>query len=521
MVPLWGVTIFAYVNLWYVRAFGDMMPLDMLLMPQNMDDKVVDGAIEQLVWTDIWLVVPALLTTTVCVLWRKRFARGRFSADTGFIALVVGLLMSWAGFKARAAEYADLQGFDVDQAHAEEIFFDISGKRCYMQAHHYWRLGLLGYLWYQAESTFFERRLTAEERARVDNYVNARLAERDAAMAADTDRFSANRGKNLIFIIVESLAAEAPEMLHGGQPIAPTLAALMSDSTAIVFDHVIPQTNHGRSSDGQFIYNTGMLPLRQAVLAKRYPRADYPSLAKALEGYVSAEVTGEHATFYNRSYTSRSFGFDKLIHGDAGEWSTDDIIFAKSIDEAKSMAATGRPFMMLTVSLTMHDPYEAGAAVPTDITMSPDGLDPRAANYLERVNEFDARLNVFLEQLKANGLYDNSIIVIASDHEPRMRCLPDGFITNNILFIALNTGVGFRDSRIIGQVDVFPMVLDLMGVNNYSFPGLGRNPLRQPQLNAAKDAFGTMYGSPDNAESSRLEEAWQVSELMVTGGVFK
>ena len=66
----------------------------------------------------------------------------------------------------------------------------------------------------------------------------------------------------------------------------------------------------------------------------------------------------------------------------------------------------------------MHDPYNHRIPAPTGIS-SAEGYDPRDLNYYEQVHIFDSLLAEFLDRLKADGLYDNSVIVIASDHEPR------------------------------------------------------------------------------------------------------
>ncbi len=131
----------------------------------------------------------------------------------------------------------------------------------------------------------------------------------NAVISTPSGSAGANRSRNLIFIIVESLASDAVGATVNGVKVAPTLSALAADSSAIVFRRMQAQVNHGRSSDGQFIYNTGLLPLRNNVVAKRYPSANYPSIAKALGYANSSEVVGEKPTFYNHSITNLSYGY--------------------------------------------------------------------------------------------------------------------------------------------------------------------------------------------------------------------
>lgn len=519
LIPVWGVAVFAYVNMWYVRAFYDMMPLDMLTMTQNMDDRVVDGAIEQLYLSDIWLLLPPILFTVLALLLQRRCRIGRFSPDMRMMTLVVTIVVAWVGFKQRSAQYNEMRGGELPQREMDRQFYELTGTRAYLQSFHFWRLGLVGYLWFQAESIFCRSELTEAERAEIEAFIAEQRAAFMSGLGAG-DIIAANRDKNLILIIVESLAAEAPELRHNGKPVAPTLASLMSDSTVIVYDRMVPQTKHGRSSDGQLMYNTGLLPLRQVAVALRYASADYPSLAKALHR-PSSEVIGDPPTIYAHNRTNLSYGYDRFRASETGYWYQDDRIFEVANEEARLLASKGGPFFLTVVSLTMHDPYDTPLHNPTDITYTPGDLDPRGANYLDRVREFDSRLKVFLEQLKSDGLYDNSVIVIASDHEPRDRCLPTGLVSSDILFMVVNSGLpGYRSHNRIGQVDVYPTILHVMGVNDYGFVGLGTDLLANPGVNYAIDAFGRTFGEPDEVISKRLERAWNVSEKIIEGRYF-
>ena len=88
-------------------------------------------------------------------------------------------------------------------------------------------------------------------------------------------------------------------------------------------------------------------------------------------------------------------------------------------------------------------------------------------NYLEATALFDHELGLLLERLKEMGVYDNTLVVIASDHNdymddnPRGRPSidPDG---DDCLLLVVNAGA--QVEGLIGHIDVFPTILDLMGL---------------------------------------------------------
>lgn len=509
-IPVIAMTVFCYVNLWYCRAFYDLMPFESLGMGGNMEDRVIDAFFDQLRAADLLLLLPVAAFGTVAWLTRGRWRVRSFPlwAKVAMTLVAVGL---YAGdYLYRAYRLHDANRKLGSYAEMIVKYPRRSKSYSYKFTQHLTRMGYMWYIGWQLYEVVIDKQLSGPERKRIDAFWQE---QRRLPRAAS--EFASNRGKNLIFIIVESLASDAVDMEINGMDVAPTLKALAADSSAIVFRKIQPQVNHGRSSDGQFIYNTGLLPLRNNVVAKRFPSARYPSVAKALGYGRSSEVVGEKPTFYNHSTTNVSYGYTGFIHGVDDTWLTDDRIFANGLEEILRLP---QPFFCAVISLDMHDPYNHEIKSPTAISAA-EGYDERDLNYLEQVHTFDAILSDFLDGLKRAGRYDNSVIVIASDHEPRRTALGEGLISSDIFFMALNTGRGMHSDRIAGQIDVMPTILDIMGVEGYEYPGLGHSLVAEPEFHGAIDAFGQRFDADDG--SARLEEAWKVSALMIEGGYFK
>lgn len=509
-----GMTIFCYVNLWYCRAFYDLMPADSLGMGDNMQSRVIDAFFDQLRAADWLLLLPPLFFGAVWTLLR-RTARGiRFSSGAKTVLTALALLLYGSAYMTRCYRLYDINRNLGNYPHFLCNYYRYSKVNAYKFTQHLSRMGYIGYMAWQADRAIFDQTLGQSELKRVETFwAKQRTLPRAAA------EFSHNRNKNLIFIIVESLASDAVGATVNGVEVTPVLSALAADSSAIVFRHLQAQVNHGRSSDGQFIYNTGLLPLRNNVVAKRYPSADYPSIAKALGYANSSEVVGEKPTFYNHSITNLSYGYTGFVPA-TDAWLSDKQIFDNATDEIRRLS---QPFYCEITTLDMHDPYNHTIANHTAISEA-EGFDSRDLNYYEQVHIFDRLLGSFIAGLKAEGLYDNSVIVIASDHEPRKSALSEnGPISSDIFLLIVNSGLegGLKSDRIAGQIDVMPTVLDVMGVGDYKYPGLGHSLIAEPEHHGAIDAFGNVYGQPDETTRSRLEEAWLVSALMIEGKYFK
>lgn len=518
-IPIAGITVFCCANLWYCRAFYDLMPLESLAMGGNMQDRVIDAFVDQLRRDDLWLLVPVVLFAAVVWLNRGKWIKGKLTVPVKAATTMAAVIFFICVYAWRAWEY---HMYPDDGSKPQRTTYMHMLTHYYHESaivykftQHASRLGYFGYMIYQFHQTFVSGQLTAEQRRDLDKYWEERRQDMTTPGV-----YAANRGRNLIFLIVESLASDAVGMTVNGQAVTPTIDALMaSDSTAIVAKNMHPQITHGRSSDGQFMYNTGLLPLRNSVVAKRHPSADYPSLAKALGYRQSAEVIGEAPTFYNHSTTNISYGYNGLVAATSG-WFEDNQIFDNALATIADMKKDS-PFFCLITTLTMHDPYNDYPAQPTAIS-SAKGYDRRDLNYLEQVHLFDKRLAVFVDGLKNLGVYDNSVIVIISDHEPRANALSENLITPRIFFMALNTGQpGMTYDADMGQVDIFPTMLQLMGVDSYEYPGLGSSILGPTPPQGAMSPYGDVFGNPDAAHRAAMLKAWDNAQLMVEGGYFR
>lgn len=316
--------------------------------------------------------------------------------------------------------------------------------------------------------------------------------------------------QNVIFIIVESYLSVLTDLKIDGKEITPYLNQLKRDSNVYYNGHVRPNATIGRSSDGQLIYMTGLLPLRTEVtvgIAKndRFVGLPYLLHKHGLVNYsqilipTNASLWEQNAmnevyhirTMYSRNDYSKNLTGDDL---------TDEEIFdfAKILD-----ARMPSNSFSLILTLSMHEPFDE--CVEHGFHLNNCSLPNRYRNYLITSHYFDEQIGKYIEHLKADGLYEKSLIVIAADHEPHLKNMDiEGEVSDELPLFIVNGG--FDKNRAwsgdCNQLDVYTTLLDIIGVES-EWRGLGHTLLNPNYSNSVSD------------------KTWQLSEWIINGDYFR
>ena len=307
--------------------------------------------------------------------------------------------------------------------------------------------------------------------------------------------------------------------------IMPNLNRMLKEKGTVSALKVLPQVKDGRSSDGQFICNTGLLPLKMGSVAVSYSGNEFPSIAKALKrhSYGTYNMMCDDAKCWSQGKLSDALGYDKLYdcytYG-SGELLADSVMLGNALKELKQYR---HPFLMQLVTISTHLPGYA----PQNPTRLSDYDGNQSIIYtLEDFHLLDKALGNFIKGLKDSGIYDNSVVIIVSDHdevglnefEKREERIPsDRYCT----FIALNTTQTLSYDKVIGQVDIYPTILDIMGCNDYYWKGLGHSIFRNPQPDCATHCVGMEAGNTQSPLLDYYRRAWDISTLIIRGNYFK
>ena len=499
-IPLTLLTVWCLMQVCYCRAYDDLMPWQSLTLTQNVNSTLAATTLSLLRWRDLLILVPYLLLVAVCLLGRRTREDGE-RLKPFLLSLAGCLLLSLAGYLVKGDNY-------------EKRFLHNFSNRGYFAQN-----GMIPYGAFSLyQALFNNHKVTDEERAMVDRF----LAE-DCSNYTDNP-YSADDRRNLVLIIVESLHTWPIGMQVDGREVTPVMNSLVAGDSVIYAPHVLFQTSHGHSSDAHFIYNTGLLPLRDGVVAVHHGDGPYPTLAAALPGYDCREIICTPGVNWNQNVTARTYGFDTLYtreHLAAALKRQGNIDDAALVDYAGGLLPSlHQPFFLEMVTMTMHAPHTDGKLPPSWITAS-DTLNAEARGYLNCVHLTDSCIGVFINDLQRHGLAGNTVLAIVSDHTQLYRnrvmgisdydAVPDDW---GIPLIIAGCDTTLRYDAVIGQVDVYPTLLDVMGANAYPWKGLGHSILRFPVAGAIQPRNMSVIGD-STAFTPQQRKAWDISRLLI------
>ena len=315
--------------------------------------------------------------------------------------------------------------------------------------------------------------------------------------------------QNIIFIIAESYLAVLSDLKVDGKEITPYLNALKRDSNVYYNGHVTPNAKIGRSSDGQLIYMTGILPLRSEVtvgIAKNDSLIGLPDLLLKQGTIKHTQIlVPTSPSLWEQNTMNKVYHIETMYSKNdyRKDQSGDDLVdeeifkFAKQLD-AKMPSNS----FSLILSLSMHEPFDE--CVEHGFQLEDNSLPIRYKNYLITSHYFDEQIGKYIEHLKADGLYDKSLIVIAADHEPLLHNMDlEGKISKELPLYIINGG--FDKNKVwtgtCNQLDVYTTLLDIMGIES-KWRGLGHT-LLDP-----------------NYSNSVTDKTWQLSEWIINGDYF-
>lgn len=519
-----AITCLFITEIIHYRNFGIFYSGAAIFSSNIFDPIVLKSSAALIKTSDLWIIAPPFLLIPFYIMWRKDILSYRYKKSIRIFSAVLMAAIPFILF-GTATRRAKAWYPEEAPTYTEAFKFECD------------RLASPPFISYIAEDlgiTFLTAKLLTDlipdtytlsdsERKEIEQLLHSKSAQNNAQPA--------NKGKNLILIIVESLNSTVFDIPDRAS-IIPVLGSLAHDNSTLFAPFITTQCGPGGSCDGQLMYNTGLLPLKDKPFPAYFADSDYPSLAKALNGYTSIEVIGENPKIWNHMVTSKSYGYTNLIHSlaEKGDNGIDGNIFNGAI---AALDTIHQPFFMEITTLAMHSPYTEPKTSPKLGKNNPtvNSLEPRDRNYIEATHEFDIQLGKFLSTLKRKNLYGNTIIAITGDHHAPHASLSDKLNTIFVPLIILNSGTHLKYKETAGQIDIFPTLLDIMGIESYVIPmnvkeyrGLGQSLIGNTPPVCAMSATGKVYREGKEHQNSEaytdLEQSWKTGQLIIRSRYF-
>lgn len=351
--------------------------------------------------------------------------------------------------------------------------------------------------------------------------------------------------KNLVVILCESLESWVLDKELEGKTVTPYLNDLLKDSTTFFAPNVVTQVGSGRSIEGQLLILTGLLPMRNKVYAYNSIDNDYRSLPKAMknDGAKTIEFTPDKPYVWNQARVAPAFGFDTMIS--AGDYSIDETTgTTRRLSDGSLMRQTVEKIeegsywkddeeaMVMVVTNSGHNPFD----LPQKLrTIGFEGDFPKIIkDYMVTAHYTDESLKTFIEYLKSRDDWSETMVVITGDHEGLAldrKAAIENPITKGLVdpgqhtpLIILNSPIGGRYEKELGQVDLYSTLLDLMDKKDYSWRGLGRSIFDPAFPGVAIGSGGEIYGDTINISSrelSHIKKARNISDLIIKFDLLK
>lgn len=339
---------------------------------------------------------------------------------------------------------------------------------------------------------------------------------------------------NCVIIFAESLESWVIGLDFEGKEITPNLNRLVADSTTIYAPHVLTQVNAGRSIDAQLLILAGLMPLRSGVYSTLYPGNTYYTLPKASKEINHTRnylITVDKTKTWNQRGVARAFGIDTILSYPDFEQTEafgtrktlgDRAFFRQCIDkiERGEIWPVGEKAFVQMVTYSGHFPFRLPEELKT-VTFS-DTIPEMMRDYMTDAHYTDAAIGSFIDYLRTRPDYDSTLVVITGDHEGlannrRDLCASKGgdVISKDEFtpLIILNAPAAMTYDGVMGQIDIYPTILELLGLRDYKWHGLGQSILDQSKPAVAVSPRMVVKGDTAGITAARLEHLRQAPEI--------
>ncbi len=290
-------------------------------------------------------------------------------------------------------------------------------------------------------------------------YIQSKLKSKDKTLT----------NSNIIIVLIESL-----EDWVVRPDIMPNLCDFIETNNVLYAHNVISQRKAGSSADGQFIINTGILPVNTGTVSFQYCYNKYPSISDIYN--TTCGIFPHNLSVWNQKQMSDAYNIDSNYVVSEH----DKEIFETVISKSKIHD------YILTLTLSSHAPFDIWA--DSSNIQTPPNMPKLMRDYIKSINFMDKGLNLLLTEIKKDSIIRNTTLVITGDHnifnEDQLNEFKNYVQTNNLDYnlkrnkcpLIIYSPYKVKKINIVDnvfQMDIYPTILDALDVDNYYWSGFG------------------------------------------------
>lgn len=457
-----------YANIAFYRFFSDFITLPVLMQTNNFGD-LGSSAAASIYFSDILYFADVFI-----ILFAIKFLSVRdtsIAAPAGrksYFVLAAAILFLNLGLAEAERPQLLTRSFDREMLVKNLGMYNYHLYDVYIQSKS------------QAQRAFAD----SSELVEVNSYVRTQQVRPSEEMAGIAE------GKNLIVVTLESMQTFTINEQMNGETITPFLNELTENEDTIYFPNFYHQTGLGKTADSEFVLENSLYPLAGSAAFFTHAGNTYNAMAEKLgqHEYTSIVQHANNKSFWNRDMMYESMGIDEfqdiqsyeIGEGQAVNWGMKDIPFFEQ--SVQHMTELPQPFYSRLITLTNHHPFTLD---PQDKLIEEFDSNSGTLNrYFQTTRYLDEAVKSLFQELKDNGLYEDSIIVLYGDHygiSENHNAAMAQYLGREItpyesaqlqrvpLFVHIpGYGQGYVEKEIGGQIDLRPTLLNLLGIDTMS-----------------------------------------------------
>ena len=336
----------------------------------------------------------------------------------------------------------------------------------------------------------------SEALQRVSQQLNIPVGdEKSPFKRLEKTHFKSEKPKNLVIFIQESLGSQFVEVTGGKKGITPNFNRLSQDG--ILFTNHF--SNGTRSIRGIAGLVSGNFSIPgKGVLKRNKSQTNFFTIASLLKpyDYYTMFFYGGESRFDNMKSWFSGNGFDEIIDQPkfinpefVGTWGVSDgDLVNRANQEFKKLYNNNQLFAAVLFSTSNHSPFD----YPQGKFELVEGVPEKSE--LNTIKYADYAIGRFIEDARKEAYYKDTIFVIASDHNIRVRG-SDMLPVNMYHIPAMILGGSVQTQVVPGlttQPDVLATALDLIGMD-LSYPVLGRSIFSDEKKDVSLMQFNDTY----------------------------
>lgn len=229
--------------------------------------------------------------------------------------------------------------------------------------------------------------------------------------------------KNVLIVQLESVQELVAHKTINGKEITPNLNKFLDENIEFTNMHM---QSYSSTADSEYTMVTSTYPMENGMSYSKYFLNKYDNIFEMFnnKNYYTSYMHGNVGTFWNRENVYSRMNIDEISFIDKFEdqsemiagFLADELLYKQGVQKIKEQET---PFMNFIVAASSHTAFDMPGMINREEKVTIDVgkyKDTFFGNYLEAMNYADYAFGILIDELKKEGLYEDTAILVFGDH---------------------------------------------------------------------------------------------------------